>query len=347
MKFFRKIPVAVVVLVLAIVLAAVIGRAKKPDQLSAPMLTITSPSAFVDDQADLLSDDTEDYIAAMNQSLFPQCGAMIYVATVDTTDGVDIVEYAQELGTTRGVGSRERNNGVVILLAPGNISSSGLQGDYCVALGTGLETYRAALEDLIYTMEEDFAAGDYDAAVLTAFDQYIGWFEDYYRIQVTEGLTAQTSTGSYSTAHVQSFANVGSVFSVGILVMLIVGILILWVILDGIRYGLYRRRYRGWAVPPVIYRPIFWGRPRRPRPPKPPRPPRAPRPPRGGGSFGGASRGGGFTRGGSFGGGISRGGGFTRGGSFGGGASRGGFSRGGSFGGGASRGGGFRGGGRR
>ena len=148
-------------------------------------------------------------------------------------------------------------------------------------------------------------------------------------------------------------------------VVLLVVLVLLFNCLDGIRYNSWSARYGGMAVPPVVYRPIFWWhrpgsawftRRRRPppRPPRGPRPPmsggpRPPRPPMGGstpprsGSFGGGSRGGGFGRfpgSGSFGGGRRGGFGGSRGGSFGGG------SRGGGFGGGGSRGGGFGGGSR-
>ena len=93
----------------------------------------------MDDQADILSAETEKYINEMNASLFPQCGGMIFVATVEDTGNTDILTYAEDIGNRLGVGSAERNNGIVILLAPENISSSGLQGDYCVVYGTSSE----------------------------------------------------------------------------------------------------------------------------------------------------------------------------------------------------------------
>ena len=115
------------------------------------------------------------------------------------------------------------------------------------------------------------------------------------------------------------------------LITLVLCLLLIWVVLDGMRYSRYRRRYLvpGMGIPTVRYYPIFWGRPRRRRPPPPPRGPRPPRRPpaggsRGGGSFGGGSFGGGFgSSRSSFGGGGS----FSRGGS----SSRGSFGGGGSF----------------
>mgnify|MGYP006987702640 CR=1 FL=1 len=55
----------------------------------------------------------------------------------------------------------------------------------------------------------------------------------------------------------------------GSLVSGVVVLLVLWVILDGMRYSRYRRRYLrpGMGRPTVLYYPIFWGRPQRPRPP--------------------------------------------------------------------------------
>ena len=143
-------------------------------------------------------------------------------------------------------------------------------------------------------------------------------------------------------------------------IMILIIFFVLWIMLDGMRYRRYRRRYMmpGMGVPTVMYHPIFWGRrpPRGPRPPRSggPRPPQGgPRPPRSGGSSGGNRRPpqqprrpsggsgnsfGGFGssgRGGSFGSGNFGGfGGSSRGGGFGGGRSGGfGGGRGGGFGG--------------
>ena len=385
MKFFHKRGVAAIVMVLAIVTGAALGQLREPDGSSAPSTAIVGTYTYTYDHAGVLTDKTMEHMDAMNASLFAQTGAQILTVTVDTTDGQDIMDYALDLGNTYGVGSAERNNGVVMVLALENISQSGLVGDYCVVVGDGLGSH---VDDFTamqsYYLESDFAAGDYDAGVLAAFDAFIAWFADFYGVDIREGYIPAVpetySSGTYYTKSTGYFApTFGTVL--GNLLGVMVVLFVVWVILDGVRYNRYRRRYLlpGMGRPTVLYYPIFWGRPRRPRPPRPPRSPRPPRPPGspppggpggfgGGGFFGGGfgsggplggSRGGsssGSRRGGSFGG--SRGGSFGggRGGSFGGrsfgggfGGSRGGFG-GGSFRGGfgGSRGGGgFRGGGRR
>ena len=339
MKFFQKRAVAVVVLILAIVAGAAIGQAKKPDTGAEASTAIVGSYTYVYDYAGVLTDETMEHIDAMNASLFAQTGAQILVDVVNSTGGADIMEYATDLGNTYGVGSAERNNGVVMLLALDNVSQSGLMGDYCVVVGTGLEAYADDFVSLqSYYLESDFAAGDYDAGVRAAFDAFIDWFADHYGVTIREGYipavreTYSSGSGYYTETRGYVAPAVGSLVS-GVVVLLVV-LFALWVILDGIRYRRYRRRYLrpGMGRPTVLYYPIFWGRPRRPRAPRPPRPPR--RPPTGGGSFGG-------SRGGMFAGGPLGGAGGRRG-NFGGGSFRGGGGRRGGFGGGSFRGGGGR-----
>ena len=371
MKVFQNRAVAAVLMVLAILASAAIGQARKPDLSVEPSTKVVGSYTYTYDEAGILSDKTMEHIDAMNASLFAQTGAQIMVKTVSTTNGEDILQYAIDLGNQYGVGDAERNNGVVMVLALDNISASGLQGDYGVVVGDGLTDYGNTFSSLQYQyLEDDFAAGNYDAGVKKTVDALFDWFADYYSVSIRENYIPAVSR-NYSTAsgyHTETTGYVersaGSIL--GGFVTLLLVLFVIWLILDAMRWSRYRRRYLqpGMGIPTVWYRPVFWGhswyRPRPPRRPPPPRgggrgpggprppmgggrpnPPRGgsrPTPPRGGGSFGG-------SRGGSFGGGSFGGSGRPSGGSrgsFGGGGSFGGSRGGGSFGG--SRGGGFSGG---
>ena len=371
MKLLEKRSVAAAVMVVAILAGILLGQVRKPDDLGAPSTAIVGTYTYTYDHAGVLTDRTMKYIDAMNASLFAQTGGQIMVQTVDTTGGADIVDYAIDLGNHYGVGSAERDNGLVIVLAIEDIAQNGLVGDYGLAVGDGLYHYGDELTDLLYWyMEEDFAAGDYDAGVRRTVSAYMDWFGDYYDVTikenyipaVAESFSAGDGYYTETSGHVE--LPFGGFLWRVFLVLLV--LLVLWVILDMLRYNRYRRRYLvpGMGIPTRRYYPVFWGRTtRRPKPKKkntrPPGGGFGPRPPMGGGSYrppnrnhrpSGSSFGGGSF--GSFGG--SRGG-FGGGGSFGGtrggssfGGSRGGFGGGGSFGGG--RGGSFggsRGGGRR
>ena len=369
MKVFQNRAVAAVLMVLAIAASVAIGQAKKPDLSVEPSTKVVGSYTYTYDEAGVLSDKTMEHIDAMNASLFAQTGAQIMVKTVNSTNGQDILEYAIDLGNQYGVGDAERNNGVVMVLALDNISASGLPGDYGVVVGDGLTDYGNTFSSLQYQyLEDDFAAGNYDAGVKKTVDALFDWFADYYNVSIRENYIPAVSR-NYSTAsgyHTETTGYVersaGSI--AGSFITLILVLFVIWLILDAMRWSRYRRRYLqpGMGIPTVWYRPVFWGhswyRPRPPRRPPPPRgggrgpggprppmgggprppmgggrpnPPRGgsrPTPPRGGGSFGGSR--GSFGGGGSFGG-SGRPSGGSRG-SFGGGGSFGG-SRGGSFGG--------------
>ena len=340
MKLLQKRPLAAAVMVLAILAGVFLGQARKPSgaaALSGDFLYL------LHNEGGVISRDTAEYIEAMNASLFAQTGAQIAVDVVRTTGDEEIDGYAERVFRELGVGSRERNNGILLVLALENLYDGAPDGDYYIAWGSGFSSRQQdRLETILYqTLEDDFASRRYDKGLEKTFSALVDYLESVYGVTVTMDPPAAAAMGNYQTIS-GGYRSTGAAVAIGSvvtsLVLLVAVLLVLWVLLDGMRYRSYRRRYYGPTVvgiPRPVYYPVFWGRPRRPRRPPPPPPPR--RPPRGPGP-GGFGRGGfGGFGGGSFGGGMGRGGrpGGFGGGSFGGGAGRGGRS--GGFGGGGGR----------
>ena len=352
MKILQRRSTALIVLLAAIVLGILIGQTKRPPVYEQNEEGIPLEFSYVYDYADILSAETERYITRMNNGLVSLTGGQIAVVTVSSYDG-DLYDYALQLGNELGVGDSQRNNGIVLLLDTENGDDS-ISGAVAVQ-GDGI--YHALTDqDLTQTLgtylQEPFYSHNYDRGVIDTFDALLRWYETYYSVEILP-----QDTVTYQM--VEPRVNVVSMAALTLGLVLLV--LFSWWILDYVRYSSYRRRYwqPGMGVPPVIYRPIFWGRHMgyRPPPPRPQTPHSNHRNDHrgggfgggfggfGGGSFSGSShRGGSFGGrsgfgGGSFGGGGHRGGGFGGRGGFGGG-SFGGGHRGGGFGGG-SRGGGF------
>jgi uncharacterized membrane protein YgcG len=357
MKFFQRRSIAALILVIAVVGGILIGQARKPDTTQKASTSITGSYTYVYDTQNALSDATKQHIDAMNASLFAQTGAQIVIEVIDTTGNTAIADYAQQQFEKLKIGSSERNNGVLLVLALNNLYNGQAGGDYYVAWGSGWSDREAqSIHSLVLSnLEDSFTAGKYDAGVRTTFNALVDYMADKYSVTVKENYIPavrdqySARSGDYSTR------TTGTVeLATGVLVAQVVGVLILllvvWMILDAFRWSRYRRRYLmpGMGFPTIPYYPIFWGHGwYRPRPIHPPHSSdhhwNGPDGPGGGGrgGFGGGSFGGGGGRGGfgggSFGGGGGRGG--FGGGSFGGG--------GGSFGGGGFGGGSFGGGGGR
>ena len=81
--------------------------------------TTVSPTTdfYVNDYAKLLNDETKNYIISTNKSLYNQTGSQIVVVTVPSLNGNSLEEYATELFRNFGIGSKDKNNGVLLLLA--------------------------------------------------------------------------------------------------------------------------------------------------------------------------------------------------------------------------------------
>ena len=390
MNIFQKRPVAAVIMVLAIIVGIVLGQGNKPDTSIEASTKLFGSYQYVYDTEGVISQTTCAYIDAINASLFAQTGAQIAVEVVETTGNTSIDDYARKEFERLGVGAQETNNGILLILALKNEYNGKADGDYYMAWGSGFfSDEEEALQNILWsTMESDFARKAYDDAVLETFYALVMYLSDLYHVTVRENhIPAVRETYTSNNYYTQSTGylppTVSDVFW-DIIVLLIL-LLMIWLIVDKLRYNRYRKRYLapGMGIPTRPYYPIFWGRPHQHTPPspqnrRPPHPPSGstgndrPRPPHGGGTGSGRPRpphsgssGSGRPRpphggdsgtgrprpphGGSFGGGSGRGGsgfgGSFGGGSFGGGAGRSGGSFGGSFGGGSFGGGAGRGGG--
>ena len=87
---------------------------------------------YVNDFAGVISDSDEANMVSKAAALAEATTAQVVVVTVDDLDGKEAWEYAYELGREWGVGDKEKDNGVVILLSVGDREIE-------IAIGYGLE----------------------------------------------------------------------------------------------------------------------------------------------------------------------------------------------------------------
>lgn len=80
---------------------------------------IVSPTSnfYVNDYANILSDETEQYIMNKSVALNNVDGTQIVVVTVEDLEGLSIEDYSLKVARSFGIGSEEKNNGLLILLA--------------------------------------------------------------------------------------------------------------------------------------------------------------------------------------------------------------------------------------
>ena len=290
---------------------------------------IPSPSDdfYVNDFANVLSEETEQHILDVNDKLQPETGAQIVVVAVDFLGGLNSEEYGYRLFNDWGIGSEDKNNGVLLLISPG-------EEKFWVTVGRGLETTLSSGKLSMIcssTVEAYFDDGEYDLFVTSMFDGIAKLLADHYNISLSGSSGVTLPNPGYNDDYYQEeyfYEEPGIVTLIFffILLLIVVSIIRSWLRAFG-PMATYRRR----VYTPRIRIPHVYHTPRTTHRPPTPRPPSSfggfggmgSRPTGRSSSFGGSSSRrtssfGGSSRGGSGraprsgGGGGSRGGGFGR-----------------------------------
>lgn len=178
----------------ALVLAVVVSAAVLcPAAFAAQLPSLPKDECVVDD-AGVLSSSTVQTITELNAQLESSCsGAQIGVLTVEYTGNDSTEDYATQAFNAWGIGSSSQNNGVLILLVME--SAQYADGDYYLTYGDGFRNTTLAKQSsaIAQTMEDQFAAKDYDGAVTTCARNVANTIADIY------GVSLSGSTGNGST----------------------------------------------------------------------------------------------------------------------------------------------------
>ena len=113
------------------------------------------------DQADILTAASRSDIAAKSTALQEKSGTQLVVATVRSLEGSDIETYANQLFRTWQLGQAQKNNGVLLLVAPA-------EHKVRIEVGYGLEgTLTDALSSVIISsaIVPRFKANDYSGGI--------------------------------------------------------------------------------------------------------------------------------------------------------------------------------------
>lgn len=72
---------------------------------------------YINDYANILSEETENYILTKSIELNKTNGSQIVVVTVENLDGMTIEDYSLQLFRKFGIGDKDKNNGLLFLIA--------------------------------------------------------------------------------------------------------------------------------------------------------------------------------------------------------------------------------------
>lgn len=133
--------------------------------------TVISPTEefFVNDFANILDSSSKDKMQLLGERLYSDTTAQAVCVTVKSLDGRDINSFAIELAREWGLGTAEKNNGVLLILALE-------EREVRIEVGSGLE---GALTDVktgrildLYGMEH-FRSDNFSSGLLAVYDAIV------------------------------------------------------------------------------------------------------------------------------------------------------------------------------
>ncbi len=136
-----------------------------------------SKEFYVYDEVGIINPKVENYIIGVNQELYEKTGAQVVVAVVDSLQDLDINTYATGLFEEWKIGSKEYDNGLLILIMPVGKPNErqiwietgyGLEG----ALPAGIEK-RIIEQDIIPSFQEE----NYNEGIALGFNRTIEYIE--------------------------------------------------------------------------------------------------------------------------------------------------------------------------
>ncbi|MDO5301697.1 MAG: TPM domain-containing protein [Tissierellia bacterium] len=135
---------------------------------------------YVNDQANLLSPETEEIIVSTGEELSRQVGAQVVVLTLPRLpENMTTAEAAVRIFQDWGIGDRDKDNGILLLVTME-------EREYRMEVGYGLE---GPIPDMVANkilngMKEYFKEGDMEGGILYAFQRTIDLIEEEYDISV-------------------------------------------------------------------------------------------------------------------------------------------------------------------
>ena len=153
--------VAACALVLLAGLHAPGARAQTPADLPAR----PAPFKFVNDQADLMAPADAKKLESGLRRYADNTGTQVVVVTVPTLGGREVGDYGQALGEAWGVGQKDKNNGMVVLI-------SAKERKVTIQPGSGLASTitPAVTSQVISEMAPSFKQGNYFAGLRTGLN---------------------------------------------------------------------------------------------------------------------------------------------------------------------------------
>lgn len=162
---------------------------------------------YVNDYTNTLSEFEIKNIISIGKELEDKTSAQAVIVLINSTNDIPIETYALNLFRTWGIGEKDKDNGLLILLAVSDRK-------WRVEVGRGLEgPIPDALSNRVMTTlgKPKFIAGDYGLGLLECYSSFSDLIAKEYNVTLTKSLNIQLPNEPNST----NSTNDGNIFVAG------------------------------------------------------------------------------------------------------------------------------------
>lgn len=171
---------------------------------------------YLNDYTDTISEGNTKSIISIGKELEDKTGAQAIVVVVDSTNGVPIEDYAIKLFRDWGIGQKNKDNGLLILLSINDKT-------WRVEVGRGLE---GPIPDVLSNrvMESvakpSFITGNYGEGLLNSYSIFSDYIAEEYKVTLDKSLNIKLPNNANSNVPSSQGSNIGMAVGGGLLVVL-------------------------------------------------------------------------------------------------------------------------------
>lgn len=173
---------------------------------------------YINDYVGLMDEATKENIVSIGKELEDKTGAQSVIVIVDTIGNDTIQNYANKFFRSWGIGEKDKDNGLLILLAIDDRS-------YKVEVGRGLE---GVIPDLMSNRVMEnlatpyFKNNDYSTGLLNSYSKFADLIASEYNVTLEKSTTLNIPNNQYSNKSTligRVIPNLPSFFILGIILL--------------------------------------------------------------------------------------------------------------------------------
>lgn len=169
---------------------------------------------YINDYISIIDESTKGYIVSVGKELEDKTGAQAVIVMIDSLQGSDIQTYANVLFRTWGIGQKDKNNGLLVLISMNDRK-------WRVEVGTSLEgaitdIYSARVMDSV--VNPKFKEGNYSGGIKEAYSIFADTIAKEYNITLDKNEKVNLPTEDNATGN-RATGMFGAIVVVGFIIL--------------------------------------------------------------------------------------------------------------------------------